>query len=1091
MRHPELFEKLGIEPPKGVLLVGPPGTGKTLLAKAVANEAGANFYVINGPEIMSKYVGETEENLRKIFEEAEENAPSIIFIDEIDAIAPKRDEATGEVERRLVAQLLTLMDGLKGRGQVVVIGATNRPNALDPALRRPGRFDREIVIGVPDREGRKEILQIHTRNMPLAEDVDLDYLADVTHGFVGADLAALCKEAAMRALRRVLPSIDLEAEEIPKEVLDNLKVTMDDFKEALKDVEPSAMREVLVEVPNVKWEDIGGLEEVKQELREAVEWPLKAKEVFEKIGIRPPKGVLLFGPPGTGKTLLAKAVANESGANFISVKGPEIFSKWVGESITGDEIVLAKINGKLKVITAEKLYEEWKSGSDIEIPCIRFKDDKVVFSKLDRVSKHLRTSDIYEIETKTGRKVKITACHSIFTIRDGNITTLPTNELKVGDWILIPSYIPEVNSDEIEGIKLNKDLALLIGLYISEGSINKNRVRIHTKNDEIVKKLDAICKKLKLEGIYYEKDRSYHIKGLVDLFKHFGEGAKNKRLGDALSLKKELLAEVLKGYFSGDGTFYTKTHKRSAIIEATTVSKQLADELLVALQRFGIIANIKTRVNKCGNIEYRILIGKTEFIKIFEKEIGFIQKEKMSKIKEFITNRKWTRGKSEIPSDIVNIDNYNVNSVSDRVASRFGFNIKSIFFDKIKSIRKVDIDCKYVYDLVEVIEGENFIAGGLVVHNSEKAIREIFRKARQSAPCIIFFDEIDAIAPKRGRDLSSAVTDKVVNQLLTELDGMEEPKDVIVIAATNRPDIIDPALLRPGRLDRVILVPVPDEKARLDIFKIHTRSMNLAEDVNLEELAKKTEGYTGADIEALCREAAMLAVRESIGKPWGIETALRDLINYLQSISGTFRGAAVELNSVIKATKERESAEAGEFNELKNAVGKIISVLTPAKEKIEAVEKEVDNFLEIINKEDLKPSEKDEANKLAKYLKDILGKLKEMIDNIYELENKLNTLKEQVSAEEIDEIIKTTQNIIHRFTTSLDELKNILKDIESIRLRVSTKDVKIKREHFMKALEKIKPSVSKEDMRIYEKLAQEYGRATSVEKKKEESMELI
>ena len=705
MRHPELFEKLGIEPPKGVLLVGPPGTGKTLLAKAVANEAGANFYVINGPEIMSKYVGETEENLRKIFEEAEENAPSIIFIDEIDAIAPKRDEASGEVERRLVAQLLTLMDGLKGRGQVVVIGATNRPNALDPALRRPGRFDREIVIGVPDREGRKEILQIHTRNMPLAEDVDLDYLADVTHGFVGADLAALCKEAAMRALRRVLPSIDLEAEEIPKEVLDNLKVTMDDFKEALKDVEPSAMREVLVEVPNVKWEDIGGLEEVKQELREAVEWPLKAKEVFEKIGVRPPKGVLLFGPPGTGKTLLAKAVANESGANFISVKGPEIFSKWVGES--------------------------------------------------------------------------------------------------------------------------------------------------------------------------------------------------------------------------------------------------------------------------------------------------------------------------------------------------------------------------------------------------EKAIREIFRKARQSAPCIIFFDEIDAIAPKRGRDLSSAVTDKVVNQLLTELDGMEEPKDVVVIAATNRPDIIDPALLRPGRLDRVILVPVPDEKARLDIFKIHTRGMNLAEDVSLEELAKKTEGYTGADIEALCREAAMLAVRESIGKPWGIETALRELINYLQSISGTFRAAAVELNSVIKATKERESAEAGEFSELKNAIEKIIKVLAPAKEKIEAVEKEIDNFLEIINKEDLKPSEKDEANKLAKYLKDILGKLKEMIDNIYELENKLNTLKGEVSAEEIDEIIKTTQNILQRFTTSLDELKNILKDIESIRLKVSTKDVKIKKEHFMKALEKIKPSVSKEDMRIYEKLAQEYGRATSVEKKKEEGKEVI
>lgn len=479
MRYPELFDKLGIEPPKGVLLAGPPGTGKTLLAKAVANEAGANFHTINGPEIMSKYVGETEENLRKIFEEAEEESPSIIFIDEIDAIAPKRDEASGEVERRMVAQLLTLMDGLESRGQVVVIAATNRPDALDPALRRPGRFDREITIGVPDRKGRKEILQIHTRNMPLAEDVDLDYLADVTHGFVGADLAALCKEAAMKTLRRLLPDIDLEKEEIPKEVLDKIEVTMQDFKEALKEVEPSALREVLVEVPNVKWDDIGGLEDVKQDLKEAVEWPLKHKDVFEKMGIRPPKGVLLFGPPGTGKTLLAKAVANESQANFISVKGPEIFSKWVGES--------------------------------------------------------------------------------------------------------------------------------------------------------------------------------------------------------------------------------------------------------------------------------------------------------------------------------------------------------------------------------------------------EKAIREIFRKARQAAPTVVFFDEIDSIAPRRGSDMSgSGVTEKVVNQLLTELDGLEEPKDVVIIAATNRPDILDPALLRPGRLDRIVLVPVPDKKARLDIFKVHTKNMPLAEDIDLEKLAEKTEGYTGADIEAVCREAAMIALRENL-----------------------------------------------------------------------------------------------------------------------------------------------------------------------------------------------------------------------------------
>ncbi|HIQ32014.1 MAG TPA: AAA family ATPase [Methanothermococcus okinawensis] len=521
MRHPELFEKLGIEPPKGVLLVGPPGTGKTLLAKAVANEAGANFYSINGPEIMSKYVGETEENLRKIFKEAEENAPSIIFIDEIDAIAPKRDEATGEVERRMVAQLLTLMDGLESRGQVVVIAATNRPDALDPALRRPGRFDREITIGVPDKKGRLEILQIHTRNMPLAKDVDLEYLAEITHGFVGADLAALCKEAAMKTLRRILPDLDLEKDEIPKEILDKIEVTMEDFKEALKEVEPSALREVLVEVPDVKWEDIGGLEDVKQELREAVEWPLKHKEAFERMGIRPPKGILLFGPPGTGKTLLAKAVANESDANFISVKGPEIFSKWVGES--------------------------------------------------------------------------------------------------------------------------------------------------------------------------------------------------------------------------------------------------------------------------------------------------------------------------------------------------------------------------------------------------EKAIREIFRKARQAAPTVIFFDEIDAIAPRRGRDVGgSDVTEKVVNQLLTELDGLEEPKDVVVIAATNRPDILDPALLRPGRLDRVLLVPLPDKKARLEIFKVHTRKMPLAEDVDLEKLAEKTEGYTGADIEAICREAAMIALRENINAD---KVEMRHFEEAMKKIKPSVRKEEMEIYKKLAEEYGRGTAE--------------------------------------------------------------------------------------------------------------------------------------------------------------------------------------
>ncbi len=618
LRHPELFERLGIEPPKGVLLYGPPGTGKTLLAKAVANEAGAHFIYVAGPEVMSKWYGGSEENLRKIFEEAEKNAPAIIFFDEIDAIAPKREEVTGEVERRVVAQLLSLMDGLKSRGKVIVIAATNRPNALDPALRRPGRFDREIEIGVPNKNGRKEILQIHTRSVPIeiyditnpstishvitklvklgkdareilleirkidenkfkeevlnlskkieknialeeivsrvsqervktkeqlielvenwiktGEEVEkieekvkklvrkvekekdkkrkreemkeiqelisslssstkntienaikdalLEELAERTHGFVGADLAALCKEAAMHALRRILPDIwKLEKDEpIPKEVLEKLKVTKEDFEHALKVVQPSAMREVLIEIPNVKWEDVGDLEEVKQALKEAVEWPLKHRESFERLGIKPPKGILLYGPPGCGKTHVVKALANESGANFISIKAGEILSKWFGES--------------------------------------------------------------------------------------------------------------------------------------------------------------------------------------------------------------------------------------------------------------------------------------------------------------------------------------------------------------------------------------------------EQRIREIFRKARQVAPCIIFFDEIDAIAPRRGVFAGeSHATERIVSQLLTEMSGLEELKDVVVVAATNRPDMLDPALLRPGRFDKLIFVPPPDEKGRLEILKVHTRFMPLAKDVSLEEIAKRTEGYSGADLEALCREAALFALREDI-----------------------------------------------------------------------------------------------------------------------------------------------------------------------------------------------------------------------------------
>ncbi len=342
MRHPEIFDRIGIEAPRGVLLFGPPGTGKTLLAKAVANETNANFYSIGGPEIMSKFYGESEERLRETFKQAQENAPSIIFIDEIDSIAPKREEVSGDVEKRVVSQLLTIMDGLESRGKVVVIGATNRPDALDPALRRPGRFDREIEIGIPDQKGRQEILEIHTRGMPLTEEVKLSSIAKVTHGFVGADLEAVCREAAMKSLRNVLPEINLEESKIPVETLNKIKIKPQDFETALKEVHPSALREVYVQSPNVKWTEIGGLESIKEELREAIEWPLKHSDLFIEADIVPPKGLLLYGPPGTGKTLIAKAVATNSDANFISIKGPELLSKWVGESEKGIREVFRK-----------------------------------------------------------------------------------------------------------------------------------------------------------------------------------------------------------------------------------------------------------------------------------------------------------------------------------------------------------------------------------------------------------------------------------------------------------------------------------------------------------------------------------------------------------------------------------------------------------------------------------------------------------------------------------------------------------------------------------------------------------------------------
>ncbi len=479
LKHPKLFDRLGIEPPKGVLLHGPPGTGKTWIAKAVANESGANFFSVQGPEIMSKYYGQSEEKLREKFEEAKDQSPSIIFIDELDSIAPKRDEVKGEVERRVVAQLLTLMDGLTHRGETIVIAATNRVDAIDPALRRPGRFDREIDIGLPDRDGRKEILQIHTRGMPVSDDVDLERLAEMTHGFAGADLESLAKEAAMRSLRRYLPEIDLD-QPIPGEILEKMEVRKEDFLNAIREIEPSSLREVLVEIPKVSWEDVGGLEDIKEKLHDAVDRPISDPQSFIDKGISPPKGILLYGPPGTGKTLLAKAVANESNANFISIKGPEILSKWLGES--------------------------------------------------------------------------------------------------------------------------------------------------------------------------------------------------------------------------------------------------------------------------------------------------------------------------------------------------------------------------------------------------EKAIREVFKKAKQAAPTVVFLDEIDAIAGERGSRGKDGVTDRVVNQLLTSLDGIEDTTNIIVLAATNRPDRIDTALLRAGRFDHRLSVPIPERTARKDIFKVHTKHMPLAEDIDMDYLVRQTDSYVGADIESVCREAGLLAIKENTEK---------------------------------------------------------------------------------------------------------------------------------------------------------------------------------------------------------------------------------
>ena len=974
LKHPEIFEKLGIDPPKGVLLYGTPGTGKTLLAKAVANETEANFILLNGPEVMSKFYGESEKKIRDIFEDAEKNAPTIIFFDEIDAIAPKREDVQGEVERRVVSQLLTMMDGLKSRGKVIVIGATNRINSVDPALRRPGRFDREIELSVPGKDARLDILKIHTRNMPLSKNVDLVELAGKTHGFVGADLSSLAKEAAMSVLRKMLPALKMEEDEpIPPEVLDKAIIKMSDFEDSLKVVRPSAMREVFIETPNIGWNDIGGLENTKQELKESVEWPINNPESFKRLGIRAPRGILLYGPPGTGKTLLAKAVAKESEANFIQVKGPSLLSMWVGKSLPYDEELIVKEKG---IVKRMKIGEIVEKRANVQVLAFD-KDKRIRFTKIGDYIKHKLDTKLMEVTTRTGRNIKVTDYHSLFSFVNGEFVDVLTNQLIPNEsYIAIPKNlnlpreeIEEINlyeyfkkdeeifagnvkpylerAKKILGLertaeilkiskkyladiilknlsvsiprfdemikesklsidfneinlkfkgskhnysavlKINANLWRLIGLWIAEGDFNSDTIRIHNQNPEIREDIRKICEEHGFKLSEMETCTTINSYFLQKVFKDvFGlvGGADKKRLPALVfGLDKESKANLLKGYFSGDGSIYAHERGKFAI-EASTISKELANDLLYLFLDFGIVATCYTKKNEFGDV-YRIsILGVKNFERF--KEIGFIDGIRNGRITNYIESRKWAR------SDLIPLSGelYELASNSNKVYSTNNSigkeALKSmlvlvdkdkskykeywdlvegdIYLDLVKEIKIIDNE-EYVYD-ISVPGEQNFIGGfgGVIAHNSEEGVRKVFERARQVAPCIIFFDEIDAMAGRRGIEAGTKVTERVLNQLLAEMDGLEDLKDVTVIAATNRPDMIDPALLRPGRFDRIILVDVPDEESRKKIFEVHTRNVPMAKDVNLNHLVKATEGFVGADIESLVREAALNALRKDM-----------------------------------------------------------------------------------------------------------------------------------------------------------------------------------------------------------------------------------
>ncbi|MFH1256947.1 MAG: AAA family ATPase [Candidatus Diapherotrites archaeon] len=922
----------------------------------------------------SKFVGEAEERIRKVFKDAEKNAPSIIFFDEIDAIAPKRDEVIGEVERRVVAQLLAAMDGMESRGNVVVIAATNRVNSLDEALRRPGRFDREIEIGVPDKKGRKDIMQIHTRGMPLAKDVELDFFASITHGFVGADLAALAKEAAMKALRRYLPKIDLEEETIPQEVLEALEVNKNDFLSALKEIQPSGLREVAIEVPNVKWSDIGGLKKVKDELKQAVEWPLKNPDSFKKMGIKPPKGILLFGPSGTGKTLLAKAVATESEANFISVKGPELISMWAGESLPFDEELLV-FDGKM--IFKEKIGEIVENKKDLLV--ITFDSDgKVLFSRINDHIKHSLDGKMLEVLTKTGRKIRVTEKHSLFSYYDG-IISVPTSMLVAGESVIaIPARIPNIDlkverinlfdffsqkegfmvknvSKELRGavklighenvaeiigvsekylydvwgknvsveakkflrlideskltpdlnamkigikgarhympaaLELNEGLMELLGLWVAEGDYNRGFIRFTIVNEEIKARVRALLSGLKLPFSIFESSTYVNSSIFGSVFRDvlgLESGAFKKRIPKMLlGASTQKAHAFLRGYFSGDGTI--SSNGRTYLIEASTVSEKLADDLLLLLLKLGIVARHRLKKEWTGSVSHRIVIHGVQNFKRF-KGAGFIDVKRNSCIEKYISEKKFYRTNSvPITPKVRELLNAAFGSYPQNKAVELGTLARAlqvvdssrnrgelwavaeadIYWDKVVAIKEIPYD-GFVYD-VSVEPCQNFVGGfgGIFAHNSERGIRKVFKRAKQVSPVVVFFDEIDSIASSRGNTLDSGVGDRVVNQLLTELDGVEALKDVVFIAATNRPDLIDSALLRPGRIDKLIQVPPPDEDARESIFKVHTKNVPLDASVSLKELARKTEGYSGADIEGLVREAVLIALAENKLKP--------------------------------------------------------------------------------------------------------------------------------------------------------------------------------------------------------------------------------